>query len=840
MKVLIKHVLRNLKENKKRTFLIMLSLIFTGMFITIIFSAFNLLTNLQNVMLNALTSGYDYVITNKDGSPITKSQEDAVLNDVTKVGLYSSFGYIKINDKDYQMYMYATDTSISYKVGLFSQGNDSGIELKENEIILAEKELNDLNLKIGDKITFYNSKGNPYNLIIAKTIKSDMYLQYSKGDYYAFATNLETYKKINETNELKNDIYYISLNKKLTDEEAKQFEDKCEEVGLKINKSDTDVNVMSSLIGQLVPILVIIILLLAVIVYFVNNSFVKVILNERIPIMGTFRSVGATSKMVDRILLLEMALYGFISGLFGSIVGFLISRWLINSLMIPYCNELVAGYDFSFLIKTIDNSAISTLSISIVCITIFQIFLSIKDIMSSGKISVKDCIFSKYNDMQVYDVENLLFGIAFFIIGILSILLSFKITTFWGVLGLISIFISISKLLPFIYKFIFQKIKINNPVNKMACSNLYNSKLQMGSSVILCILISIILLLISFAKEINDTNNYTINTKHFDSYINILNSTDEDINDISFVDGVESIATLYTATPVINDVYIANNKVSSITFLATDNAETLLKTNTEFTGIDLEQLKNLKNNEIILSSDFAKKYGINVGDYIYLNFMLKREHFNVDLPIYVKVVGVHNYLLEDCFISIDLMNTFDKLDTLSCLKELYIISNNNIDVTANINKLFEEREISDEAKSLNEFIDDTNSETTNTYIIIVMACIGLSVIVLICITNNQMICFLQRKKEFATLNSICMSRKQIKKMITIEIMLSYLISFLTAIIYYIVISKIVSIVINSNLKASLLGIVVVFIVTTVAMYFVSLKIRKNVNNINIIDEIKYE
>lgn len=838
MKIFIKHILRNLKENKKRTFLIMLSLIFTGMFISIIISAINLVFNLEHVIVDEITANFDYIITNKDGSPITKLQEETVLNGTTKVGLFDDYGYITIGDKDYLMDIYGADTTISYKAGIF-RDNNTGIELKENEIIVSEDELTYLKLNVGDKIVFYNSKGHPYELVIAKAIKNDFYLQYDKGKRYTFATNLETYKKITENNELENYEYYISFNKKLNEKERQQFEKKCDEIGIKVTEKPATVNI-ASMFDMVVPILIVVVLLLAVIVYFVNNSFVKIILNERIPTMGTFRSVGATSKEIDKILLLEMALYGFISGVIGSVIGFLISRLLIKSILVPLFEDTMAGYDFNFLLRTIDNSAISILLISIICITVFQVLLSVKDIYASNKISIKDCIFNKYNDIQIYEEKNLMYGLTFLVIGIIGIAFKNKLNTFWGVIALVLLFISISKLLPYIYRLIFQRIKIKNPVYKMASSNVYHSKLQMGSSIILCILLSIIILLISFANELKEENLDVGSKYSFDSYVSIVSASDEDINDISYVNGVESIATLYNALPISDEKYIANNKVSNFMFLATDNAETLLKTNKSYFGTDVTTLKNMAKNEIIISSDDAKKYGINIGDYIYLNNVLKKEKFNVELPIYLKVVGLHDYSSTMAFINIDLMNELNNLGIFAVTKELYIISEKNVDVTANINKLFKERDISDRAKTLPEFIDDIESNTTTAYIVLIIVCIGLSFVVLICLTNNQKISFLQRKKEFATLNSICMSRKQLKKLITIEIMISYLISFLTAIMYSIIILSIVSTIIDMRLKMTLFSIIIIFIIMAIVMYFVSLKIRKNINKINIIDEIKYE
>ena len=818
----------------------MMSLIFTSMFIAIIISATNFLINLEDVAKTALTGGYDYLVVNKDDSPITKEQEDAVLNtNITKVSEFDDFGYIKVKDKDYLMYIYGTDTNISYKVGILSQENNQGYTLKENEIVVLEDELKDLNLKIGDKITFYNSKGNPYELTIAKTIKNDLDLSYTKEEFYTFGTSLETFKKITESEKLENYSYYISFNEKLDEDAREKFENKCEEIGLKLVEPPDSLNIMGML-GIIIPILIIAIMLLAVIVYFVNSSFVKIILNERVPVMGTFRSVGATSKKVDRILILEMTMYGLISGIIGSILGFVIFRAIIKYLFIPFMSDQIIGYNFDFVLKAIDNSVFSILIISILSVTIFQILISLKDIFASGKKSIKDCIFSKYDDIQIIQVKNLIIGITFLIIGIIAIVLKNKLNVLWGVLGIVSLFVSISKLLPFIFNFVFSKIKFKNPVYKIACSNISNSKLQISNSVILCVLLSIIIILISFANS-EKRENLDLNDKYsFDSYIDITSATEEDVNDILFLDGIKS-AILYVGNFMgVDETYLANNKLSTFFILATDNAETLINVNKEYKGIDKEMLSNLTKNEIIISREDAQKYDIEIGDYIYLTNVLKKEHFDVELPVYLKVVGFQDYSSKMAFISMDLMNELTNIGLVSAYEELYLLAEDNVDITKNINKLLEERQISDRALTLDEYLQSLEDETASFYTIIIIVCILLALIVLICLINNQKISFLQRKKELATLNSICMSRKQLKKMITAEIMLAFVISSLIAFIYAILFTIIVSQIIDIKLVITFKSIIIIFIIMAIVMYWVSRKIRKNVNKINIIDEIKYE
>ena len=54
---------------------------------------------------------------------------------------------------------------------------------------------------------------------------------------------------------------------------------------------------------------------------FIIYSSYKVITLDRLPIIGTFRSIGATEKTVTRILLLESLFYGCTGGLIGIPIG---------------------------------------------------------------------------------------------------------------------------------------------------------------------------------------------------------------------------------------------------------------------------------------------------------------------------------------------------------------------------------------------------------------------------------------------------------------------------------------------------------------------------------------
>ena len=59
---------------------------------------------------------------------------------------------------------------------------------------------------------------------------------------------------------------------------------------------------------------------------FIIYSSYKVITLDRLPVIGTFRSTGATQKMVTGILLLESLLYGCVGGFAGIPLGILVLR----------------------------------------------------------------------------------------------------------------------------------------------------------------------------------------------------------------------------------------------------------------------------------------------------------------------------------------------------------------------------------------------------------------------------------------------------------------------------------------------------------------------------------
>ena len=90
-----------------------------------------------------------------------------------------------------------------------------------------------------------------------------------------------------------------------------------------------------------VPLFMMTSMVLFISIFIIYSTF-KVITVERLPVIGTFRSIGATRKMTDTILIGESLTYGVIGGILGDIlgVGFL---YIIASVMAAFFMPVIKG-----------------------------------------------------------------------------------------------------------------------------------------------------------------------------------------------------------------------------------------------------------------------------------------------------------------------------------------------------------------------------------------------------------------------------------------------------------------------------------------------------------------
>ena len=139
-------------------------------------------------------------------------------------------------------------------------------------------------------------------------------------------------------------------------------------------------------------------------IFIIYSSF-KVITIERLPAIGTFRSIGATRKMTDIILLGESFLYGIIGGIAGVLsgVGMLYGFAYIFSNLLNSWNE--ASFDMAV------NFSLQGMITALLLAVVLCFVSSIVPITKVSRIPVKDVILNTISKPVKYKNIRLIIGI---------------------------------------------------------------------------------------------------------------------------------------------------------------------------------------------------------------------------------------------------------------------------------------------------------------------------------------------------------------------------------------------------------------------------------------------
>lgn len=124
---------------------------------------------------------------------------------------------------------------------------------------------------------------------------------------------------------------------------------------------------------------------------FIIYSSYKVITLDRLPVIGTFRSIGATQKVVTRILLLESGLYGVLGGLIGIPVGTLILKLILQGMG----QSLSQGIEIPVVISPF--SIIFSFAVAVV-VSLLSAWLPVR---CASRLPIKDVVLGSVEEKQV-------------------------------------------------------------------------------------------------------------------------------------------------------------------------------------------------------------------------------------------------------------------------------------------------------------------------------------------------------------------------------------------------------------------------------------------------------
>lgn len=810
MRIILTHIIRNIKEKKGRSLLIILSLMIASV-------VFILNLTIPNQIVESNMNRMRDVIGSSD--LLLASFDEFNINDLKFDN--NKINYVGVNDlyiihKNKTLVIYGTDINKASSIKLIED-----INLLDDEIIISKTTAEKYNYKVND-IMIIDIEDNKYNLKIKDIVdnKGLMHFKTLSG-----IVSIDTYNKLLASDSNNYRTYYIDVLDDEKVDEVKNFVKENNKQYMIEKLIDEEVIREDNSYTQL--ILVIIFIMATIMIFFVVNTLNKIIILERMPVIGTFRSIGASKKKMNMLLVLENSIYGLVGGTLGAIVSL-----LINNLSIKL---LLGG-------SSIDtNMSIKNLIYGIIFTIVLEILMSLGSIIKSNKYSIKEIMFENKNTKYNISIVSSIISVLLIVVSIILYLFTSDTNVIIDLLGIIMFWIGIAYFIPTLM-IVMSKIvcfvakKINSGSLLMTGKNLGYNKLLVSSTMLVVISASIMLVIINVSTTFNKMiDSFSVQFGGCDIFVRDVSKKYNEYDKLTQVYNIEKLDYVFMSSVEGNVTYNDNKKF--------DTEPMIL--GMSHSREDIEELnykiKDLKEDEVLFDEVFLKNNHLKVGDRIKLHIK------DTDKYINVIIKGTVNSFYQSIQREIIVINENIFKNNISDIPYQITIS---VKDKENLNDTIDnlERELKDPditIMTVDNFVK-AQRKNINTIMSLFYIIISLALVLsFVGIINNQIISFMERTKELAVLNSICMSKKQLNKMLIIENITSNIVAcilgFVVSIISVLLMGRVMNgIKMYINLEFNYeIGLIIIGITLIVLFMTVIVPIKK-LKKINIVESIKYE
>lgn len=833
MRILFTYLFKNIWEKKLRSILIVFAIAITT---AMTFASFGTSDNFKDMVTEKNKAEFgeaNILISSKENSNNPFLDEKILndnLKDDNKVYMFNGSGLFKENNKSLRVNIIAPNNIENLqKINPINiSGNINN--LSEDEIIISKRVEKEFNLNVGDKLKI-KTEDKDINLKIKYIALPDGLFTEKPGEMTIVISNkglskLLDRKEVITTALVRSNKTVDELNKTgLKDYSLKEI----------LNLDDLD-----SLVKQFtIPFYIMLAIVVLMAAFIIYSSF-KVIIIERMGVIGTFRSIGATKIKTDIIILLESIFYWVIGASFGGFLGVPI-LYLLNE----------SSNQFKeFGIETTVNFSLRNFIIALIVSLVLCLISAVIPIIGIGKFNIKEIILGEYTTNSTKNSSIWIFGILFIVLPFIYIY-KFEDTGnfFMGVLGAFLVVIGMSMIIPMIFKILsitFRKIYrlIFGNIGILALENVGSLKNLINNGILICAALAAVtaIFIASFSvksiiTKAYDSESYNIEISSISkmNYDNILKEMNKlkDKNELSFTNNyIEHNISIKDKKMNIGILEGINYKEYKDYF----SGDEIFNDSSSSEEEILNELKD--GNKIILADIFKKKYKYKSGDKITLEINNKDYEYEIvgflSNPISAQK---RNCLISDKSFK-DMLNK--KVPTTLLVKGKNISESS---LKNDLNKNLEEYGVSIKTK---EELKDTelknnaglmSSLESFSFMALIIGSLG--------IMNNLMVSFMQRRKEFAVLASVGMSKRQRSQMILIEGITIGIVGSILGVITGVLVCEFIP-EISLSLDTYLKVIVPYFEVIKLCIFGILLMIIASLvpvlkgNKISIVSEIKYE
>lgn len=748
MKIILKYILRNITEKKVRTAIIVLAVTLAAAILYLDLLIRDTALDMYKELFTKASGTADISISNDDTYFFPMQDVDLkALNteDVLPILNYIA-KYKQENGKQQKFILCATDMDTAENMELMTTVYSKNVD-DSRRIILSESFAKQEGFEIGDKITVtLNDKDEEF---VICTVADQTGVFTGEADIPIGVVPLNTLQDILV---LPDDNYvsgiYISLKEDTDIDAAIKSISYADEADSFLAEKLVDKEVIDERVSSVSSILLIALLLMIVLAGAVIISLYKHILNDRLPVMATFRSVGAASGKTYIVLLMENSIYGLIGGVLGVIAG---------TLSMPYIYHLVAGKD---ILGTVSVKFDPIKAIFCILMTIILAMVTTAAaLMGLKKKSVREAIFNTAAVRYKLSKAAIVTGVILIVLSIAAVFIKrnvlvsagLPVILLAGCILLIPVFIQVIsagvlKLYP--EKWILRSV---------ALKNIKNNKVIIQN---ITIMVIATVLAIGVYAIIGTVDEYLNEALHMNANV-VVNldgiSAQDDTETIMDMDFIDDAFIVYASTRTLS--FRDNTVTCNLYGRETDDNFEVIFGNT----INYEKEAEIipKNGMILMDQSLLKALDAKDGDVVTLEDKGSSYRFTVrgSMDSYKFASDKRT-----AFINI---NDF-KADIAKVPVAIYIKTSMDADaVKEQISKIILDSDST--VMTFQEFVQK-QKEQTNSVMNIIKCVIAIGIVIcMIGTINNLIVSYLSRKKEFAALYATSMNRKNIKYMIMLEI-----------------------------------------------------------------------
>lgn len=824
MKIIWKYIFTNIKERKMRTAVMLLSILLSTTLLFVSFSIGASYESAQRKMARGMVGSATLSITAAEGTiradilPNSASIRASV-GILEGAALYHENGYYETVD------LIAADLTGLNEINPPRLINGGEItEFTGNQVILPDRFTSKYGIEQGDTITL-RIGGKPVSLEVAEIAAYDtVFLRHTRGatallpvvTLSGLLGQTDGYTKILvepadgvSTSALKNE-----LTAALPDSQYR------------VSEVVNEAQIAADARQKSMPFFLISFFSLTMSVFIIYSSY-KVITLDRLPVIGTFRSIGATQETVTRILLLESALYGVMGGVAGIPVGALVLKLILQGMG----QSLSQGIEIPVVISPF--SMISSFAVAL-GVSLLSAWLPVK---RASRLPVKDVVLGSMEEKHIPRRFIVGAGVLLFAVSlVLPKLASGNMLYLAGgfsLLGLIAAAILIVPLLTNLLSMGLERlygIFLGNE-GRLAARNMRDNKNIAQNITLLFISISAVIAITVVGDFVTTYVSDVFNGAELQGFADGRMGP-EFVEQVRGMDGIEKILPIY----VYQNQIQANGIILS-RLEATDNLEwysSMLALHYAESNMKEQAISAFaEERAVLLSENCIERIGLAVGDTLTLTNGAENYDYLVAGSFKSRATDVEAIIPASCAVSDFGASIYHFLAYTAADPDAIMVQLRDLfGETSNWSRTVEEFN-ADALSTVGAFLQPMHSMT---WFILLLAAVG--------VINNLLINYLQKRRSIAMYKSVGLSNRQNMKMTLIEgfssgltgAMIAVFVSYMEIQTIFLVagpkISTVPELNANSFLAAGGMGILVTLLGSVVPIF----KSR----SMKLVEEIKFE